>query len=164
MKIFCTGNIERKTVAYGLSPDYTASLSTGWDFTNSDSLNKFQDVITEYNVFVNSAFIAPGVQQDLLNRCHSTWTRSDIKGHIINIGTTLENTDDTSIYAESKRKLRKQSLLYSDQTGLYNIKTTYIILGGIGPDGCDPIDLGNLIKWVISQPYRLPVIQMDSVK
>ena len=37
---------------------------------------------------------------------YNTCMENNIQGHIFNIGTTLENTDDQSDYAISKRKLR----------------------------------------------------------
>lgn len=164
MKIFCTGNPKRKTIAYALNADMSASLSTGWDFTTQESIKKFEKTILEYSVFVNSAFVEPGVQQTLMMSCYREWMRNNVRGHIVNIGTTLEHTNDTSSYAQSKRKLKVQSLLLSDETGISGIKTTYIVLGGLGEDACDPHDVANLIKWIVEQPYRVPLIQMDSVK
>ena len=71
MSMFCTGNPDRKTIAYALKPDQSASLSLGWDFTKEESITKFSNVIQKYNVFVNSAYVAPGVQEVLMNTCYS---------------------------------------------------------------------------------------------
>jgi hypothetical protein len=162
--IFCTGNPDRKTIAYVINPDKHASLSSGYDFKTEKSIAKFADEIEDYTVFVNSAYIAPGVQQRLMHTCYSQWMQKDTKGHIINIGTTLENTDDASDYNQSKQKLRKQSLQLSDTTGISGIKTTYVVLGGIGPDMCDIEHIGSTIRWIIEQPFRVPLIQLDSKK
>lgn len=164
MKIFCTGNPERKTIAYALNPDTFASLSTGWDFTINESIDRFKKTIIEHSVFVNSAFIEPGVQQTLMMFCYQEWMRNNVRGHIVNIGTTLENTNDIGSYAQSKRELKQQSLNLSDQTGISGVKTTYIVLGGLGEDACNVHDVADLIRWVVSQSYRIPLIQMDSVK
>ncbi len=95
-KIFCTGNVERKTVAYGLTnlfPGTTsASLSTGWDFTSASTLERFCEAILKYDVFVNSAYVDIGVQSRLMDIVYREWMRENIRGHIVNIGTTLENT------------------------------------------------------------------------
>ena len=164
MKIFCTGNPKRKTIAYALNADLSASLSSGWDFTNNDTIEKFKQTIVEYNVFVNSAFVLPGVQQTLMNLCYQEWMRTNVRGHIVNIGTTLENTDDQGDYSTSKRSLKAQSMLLSDQTGISGVKTSYIVLGGLGEDACKPSDIAQAIRWIVSQPYRIPVIQIESVK
>ena len=162
--IFCTGNPDRKTIAYVINPDRYASLSTGYDFKTEKSMAQFANEIEDYTVFVNSAFVAPGVQQHLMHTCYSQWMQKDIKGHIINIGTTLENTDDASDYNQSKKKLRKKSLQLSDNTGISGVKTTYVVLGGIGDDMCDIEDIGSTIRWIIEQPFRIPMIQIESVK
>ena len=164
MSMFCTGNPDRKTIAYALKPDQSASLSLGWDFTKEESITKFSNVIQKYNVFVNSAYVAPGVQEVLMNTCYSEWMRLDIKGHIINIGTTLENTNDTSDYNQSKQKLKRQSLKLNEETGISGIKLSYIVLGGIGPEMCELDHIQQTINWIIDQPFRIPIIQLDSVK
>lgn len=164
MKIFCTGNPKRKTIAYALNADLSASLSSGWDFTDNDTIEKFKQTIVEYNVFVNSAFILPGAQQTLMDVCYREWMRTNVLGHIVNIGTALENTNDKGSYAKSKRKLKEQSLFLNEQTGISGVKTTYIVLGGLGEDACDSSDVAGLIRWIVNQPYRVPLIQMDSVK
>ena len=105
MKIFCTGNVERKSIAFGLDQitDITsASISTGWDFTNKEIIKKFKEIICNYNVFVNSCYVNNTNQKTLLDIAYNTWMENNIQGHIFNIGTTLENTDDQSDYAISK--------------------------------------------------------------
>jgi hypothetical protein len=164
MKIFCTGNPERKTIAHALNPDISASIRSGWDFKNADTVDRFGQEITQYNVFVNSAFIAPGIQETLMNTCYNSWVESDIRGHIINIGTTLENTNDNGNYAQSKRQLKQQSLKLSDNTGISGVKTSYIVLGGLGPGACTTDEVKQVILWILQQPYRVPLIQLDSVK
>jgi hypothetical protein len=164
MKIFCTGNTARKTIAYALGADVNASLSTGWDFTDTDTITRFKESIQQHNVFVNSAYIAPGIQEVLMNECHAEWTRTNIRGHIINIGTTLENTNDSGHYTQSKRNLKHRSLQLSNETGIYGVKTTYMMLGGLGPDGCSTKDVVQTILWILNQPYRIPIIQIESIK
>jgi hypothetical protein len=164
MKIFCTGNPLRKTIAYALGADLNASLSSGWDFTKLETIIQFRKSIQKYNVFVNSAYIASGIQQTLMNECYAEWTRTNIRGHIITIGTTLENTNDSSQYTQSKRNLKHRSLELSDETGISGVKTTYMILGGLGPDGCSIEDVVQTMLWILNQPYRIPLIQIESIK
>lgn len=164
MKIFCTGNPVRKTIAYALGADLNASLSSGWNFTMSETIIRFRKSIQQYNVFVNSAYIAPGIQETLMNECHAEWTKINTRGHIINVGTTLENTNDSSQYVQSKRNLKYRSLQLSDETGISGVKTTYILLGGLGPDGCNTKDVVQTMLWIIDQPFRVPLMQIESAK
>lgn len=164
MNMFCTGNPYRKTIAYALKPDQCASLSLGWDFTKEESITKFSNVIQKYNVFVNSAYVASGVQESLMNVCHAKWMQLNMKGHIVNIGTTLENTNDTSDYTRSKQELKRQSLRLNEETGISGIKTSYVVLGGVGPGMCELDHIQQTINWIINQPFRIPIIQLESVK
>tara|TARA_B110000285_G_scaffold176811_1_gene198581 strand:+ start:1556 stop:2065 length:510 start_codon:yes stop_codon:yes gene_type:complete len=169
MKLFCTGNPKKRTVAYALGCDH-ASLSSGWNFRSETALEKFSSTIVNYDVFINSAWISPGIQIKLMDIAYKAWMANNIKGHIINIGTTLENTDDQSEYAVGKRKLRKRSLELSDQTGITGVKTTHLILGGIDngeSDGQGMVKLDQLsssIHWVVAQECRVPLLQLDGVK
>lgn len=174
MKLFCTGNPKKKTVAYALGRNRgdcdTASLSSGWDFKSTASLDKFESTIVDYDVFINSAWIAPGVQIMLMDIAFRAWMANATIGHIINIGTTLENTIDQSEYACDKRKLRRCSLELSDQTGITGVKTTHLILGGIDngqPDNSDMVKtehLASSIRWVLAQKSRIPLLQLDGIK
>ena len=173
MKVFCTGNISRKTVAYALTDlllDTTsASLSTGWDFTNFNTLKNLRQTILNYNVFVNSAYIDAGVQLNLMNTVYKEWMKENIRGHIINIGTTLEYSKEhhNDSYVTSKLQLKQQSLQLSEQTGITGVKTTYIVLVGIAngeicnADYVKPKDIALTIKWVLDQRFRIPLIQLE---
>ena len=169
MKIFCTGNPDRKTIAYSLPCDH-ASLSSGWDFLTDDTLDRFRKTIVKYDVFVNSSYIETGIQMKLLDLVVKEWMEHDVKGHIMNIGTTLENDPDDSQYCIDKLALRRRSLELSDQTGMTGIKTTYLVLGGVdngeieNNDNVKTQDIASTILWIISQRYRVPLLQLDSVK
>jgi hypothetical protein len=171
LKIFCTGNPKRRTVAYALQDccDH-ASLSTGWDFTDASTLKQFRDNILNYNVFVNSSYIRSGTQALLMDIAYKEWMRENIRGHIITIGTTLENSLDNSQYAIDKRSLKKLSLELSDQTGITGVKFTYLVLGGINNgefknrDYVMPHDVAAGVLWVLSQDCRIPLLQLDGIK
>ena len=171
LKIFCTGNPKRQTVAYSLQDrcDY-ASQSTGWNFTDPLTLERFRTNILNYNVFVNSSYIGVGVQLALMNITYQEWMRENIRGHIITIGTTLEYSSDTSQYAIDKRALKQRSLELSDQTGITGVKSTYLILGGINngePKNSDyviPDHIASSIFWVLSQDCRVPLLQLEGIK
>ena len=169
MKIFCTGNPQKRSIAYSLECDH-ASLTSGWDFTSTESLDRLRSTIIDYDVFVNSSYIGPNVQLNLLNLVIDAWQERDIKGHIINIGTTVENNPDDSQYCHDKLKLRRRSLELSDETGITGIKTTYIVLGGINNGDLKNSDkvsidaISSSIHWVLAQEFRVPLIQLDGVK
>lgn len=168
-KILCTGNPEKKTIAYALGCDY-ACLSSGWDFTDLVTLERFRTNIINYNVFVNSSYIASGVQATLMNIAHQEWMRENIKGHIITIGSTSEYSSDNSQYANDKRSLKQYSLTLNDQTGISGVKSTYLILGGINngkPENSDyvmPNHIASSILWVVSQDHRIPLLQLEGIK
>jgi NAD(P)-dependent dehydrogenase (short-subunit alcohol dehydrogenase family) len=167
MKIFCTGNPERKTIAWGLQQlgsVTTASVSTGWDFTSLDTQKRLRETILDYTVFVNSAYINFDNQKQLTDIVHSMWMQENIPGHIFNIGTTLENTDDNSVYANSKRQLRSYSVKLSDETGITGVKVSYLVVGGVGENLVTPVQIANTILWISQQKIRIPLIQLDSVK
>ena len=167
--ILCTGNPKKKTVAYALGCDY-ASLSSGWDFTDPITLERFRATILNYNVFVNSSYITSGVQLTLMNIVYQEWMRENIKGHIITIGTTLEYSNDKSEYANNKRALKQRSLELNDQTGISGVKSTYLILGGINNGELKNSDyvmtdhIASSILWVLSQDYRIPLLQLEGIK
>jgi hypothetical protein len=167
--ILCTGNPEKKTVAYALGCDHI-SLSSGWDFTDPVTMERFRTNIIDYNVFVNSSYIGLGVQLALMNIAYQAWMQKNIRGHIITIGTTLEYSSDTSQYAVDKRALKQHSLELSDQTGITGVKSTYLILGGIAngePKNSDyviPDHIASNIFWVLSQDCRIPLLQLEGIK
>jgi len=176
LRVFCTGNSNRNGVAAAVKllwPNASfVSRSTGFDFLSwtSDLQSRFTELAVKHNVFINNSFISPGVQTLLLQQTHRTWMEHDIKGYIINIGTTLEWSLQPSAYAKSKLNLRQHSLELSDQAGITGIRTSHILVGGLNDigstskDGVCPIDLVQTIAWIIGSNSRLPLLQIDSNK
>jgi NAD(P)-dependent dehydrogenase (short-subunit alcohol dehydrogenase family) len=174
MKIFCTGNINKHTIAYGLTNLYpktmSASLTSGWDFTKPGTIERLKIEILNYNIFVNSAYINKDTQLLLADVVYKQWMQENIRGHIFNIGTTLENTQDQSEYAGAKRELRKYSLKLSDETGITGVKVSYVCLGGVDngtrqtQDYVKTYEIAKTIEWIAMQKYRIPLIQLDGQK
>jgi hypothetical protein len=176
MNILCTGNPAHITVASAVKQYYPtanfASRATGYDFTLPEVDELFKKNIINYNVFINSSHIQEGIQLKLLNMTVSKWTEADIKGHIINIGTTAEWVDNPeySEYIRAKQELRRRSLELNNETGITGVKTTHIIVGGIN-DGklgneyyVNPLRIVNTIDWVLKNSDRIALIQIDSAK
>ena len=146
MKILCTGNPDdEKNIAHSIRkvfPDATfISKSKGIDLTTVNGLLLFEHKVKNYNVFINSSYIGPGIQEKLLTITRNAWTT----GHVFNIGSTVEyqtfNTNDTE-YLESKLSLRNKSM----ELCRLDFKTTHMIVSGFKNN--DPI--ANTIKWILS--------------
>lgn len=174
MKIFCTGNINKHTIAYGLTNLYpqttSASLTSGWDFTKPDTIERLKIEILNYKIFVNSAYINKDVQLLLTDVVYKQWMQENIRGHIFNIGTTLENTEDQSEYAYAKTALRQYSMKLSDESGISGVKVSYLCIGGVDNGTTQTqgyvktYEIATTIEWVAKQKYRIPLIQIDSQK
>jgi hypothetical protein len=70
MNILCSGNPNHTTVARAVKKSFPlatfASRATGYDFTTSESDDLFKKNIINYNAFINSSYIQPGVQLRLM--------------------------------------------------------------------------------------------------
>lgn len=178
MRVVCTGNPKRRTIAYAAGQlwKHTTAISTssGWNLrlpTQSEQ-QRFADLIQSHDVFINSSFIGPGVQIKLARLAIQHWMDLNIRGHVINIGTTLEwdSTQSRSDYVAAKIELRKFSLEQNDQSGITGVKSTYLILGGVNDgqpvhkDFVDPMSIVKMIDWIVHVPERVALMQLDSVK
>lgn len=178
MKIFCTGNPSKYGVAHEVKkrwPDSQfASRSNGFDFKNwtTQSIDKFDQILIDSQIFINLIFVASGIQEYLLDRTCTVWMEKDIKGHIITIGTTLEWSPDhrETEYVRSKLRLREKSLELNDHTGITGVKSTYVIVGGINDGSTQSANLvapGEILsacEWVWNNHNRIALLQIDSSK
>jgi hypothetical protein len=177
MRILCTGNPDKKTIAWAVREKWphaqTISLSKGHDLCmqKEQDIQKFKEKILSCNIFINASYINEQAQSTMLELAVQEWMAKDIKGHVFTIGTTLEwDTSNNSTYKNSKIKLRDLSLYYNNQTGLTGVKSTYIILGGVkttqseSQDAVDPNTVADIIEWISSQSERIGLIQIDSIK
>lgn len=175
MNILCTGNPTHKTVASAVKklwPDAKfASRTNGYDFKSwtDDTQTTFKENIINFDVFINSSFIYPGVQMTLLDTVCATWMEKNVKGHIINIGTTLEWEGHSQYrdYVISKQQFRARSLELNQQTGITGVKTSYIIVGGINDgrdENSDKLDLHSIaecINWILHKKERIGLLQIE---
>jgi hypothetical protein len=176
INILCTGNPDHITVASAVKKCFPtasfASRATGYNFKLPKSSELFEKNIVDYNVFINSSYIQSGVQMRLLELAVAKWMESDVKGHIINIGTTAEWTENPlySEYIQTKQQLRRRSLELNDNTGSTGIKTTYIIVGGVNdgkPGNENYLNVSSIayaIEWALLNPDRIALIQIDVAK
>lgn len=173
MKILCSGNPDHVTVASAvriLFPETNfACRSTGYDLTfpTEADLEHFKNQICKFDVFINSSNIGVGVQLRLLKVTHAQWMQENILGHIINIGSSIELTDNTGQYAQSKRELKSSSLEFSKQTGISGVKCTHIIASGIN-DGklghehwLKLNDIAKCVEYILQANHNIPLIHLE---
>lgn len=179
MNILCTGNPAHVTVASAVKRKFPsvdfASRATGFDlrFWDPGSEDFFRDQIKNYDIFINSSFICNGGQLALLETTWNVWSRNNIKGHIINIGSTAEwmgvdNIDVDSVYGNysiQKRALRDRSLQLNNK---YGIKTSHIIAGGLndgkpGHEAWLALDsVAKIIDYILHYPDHIPLLELRS--
>ena len=177
--MLCTGNPDHTTVASAIRRKFPnakfASRATGFDlrFWTPGSEEFFRKEINNYNIFINSSFICSGGQLALLETTWSEWTKNNIKGHIINIGSSAEWMGVTSIpldsvfgtYSIQKRSLRDRSLQLNSKKG---VKTSHIIAGGLNdgkPENAKGLSLdslANTIDWIIHQSDNIPLLEIQA--
>jgi hypothetical protein len=177
--ILCTGNPNHTTVASAVQTRFPAaefaSRATGYDlrFWDPDSEQFFCNKIKNYNIFINSSFICGGGQLALLETTHREWSKLNIQGHIINIGSTAEwmGIDDSRVdkdsygsYSIQKRALRERSLQLNNKNG---IKTSHIIAGGLNdgkPEHANWLNLSivaDTIVWILENPADIPLLAIQ---
>ena len=176
--ILCTGNPAHLTVASAVKKVFPtaefASRATGYDLRllDADSKAHFINNIKKYNVFINSSFVCVDAQLKLMDITYSEWIKADIKGHIINLGSTAEwnNSVLHNEYIQSKRALRARSLQLNEETGISGVKTSHIIVAGLndGKAGNEQYlslsSVANAIEWILKNPDRIPLLQIDVAK
>jgi NAD(P)-dependent dehydrogenase (short-subunit alcohol dehydrogenase family) len=174
--ILCTGNPTHSTVASAVKKVFPAaefaSRATGYDLRLLDSPSEsyFRTNIKKYSVFINSSFICYNAQLKLMELAHAEWMQADVKGHIINLGSTAEWSGLNSDYVRSKQALRGRSLELNEETGVSGIKTTHIIVAGVndGNAGNEQylslLSVANAIEWILKNPDRIPLLQIDVAK
>ena len=173
MKILCSGNPTHTTVASAVKilfpTTHFACRSTGFDLTLATVVahDHFISQICKFNVFINSSNIDIGVQLRLLKLTHAKWMQENVLGHIINIGSSIELTDNMSQYAQSKRELKSASLDFSKQVGISGVKCTHIIASGIndGNPGHEHWlklnDIAKCVEFILLANHNIPLIHLE---
>lgn len=166
MKILCTGN-PNFGIAQSLQkiyPDTTfISRTTGYDLTTDEGIDKFKQLITNYDVFINHSQLENDIQRKLLMHTKEAW----LTGHVINIGSVIEFKQwewIEPIAAEEKRQLRELSLSLSSE----HFKTTHLIVGGLQSCNDDPLRIhtdriADTTKWILENENHIPLMYVDHV-
>jgi hypothetical protein len=164
MKILCTGNpvagIAKELQS--LYPDTCfISRTNGYDLSTIEGIDKFKELLPNYDVFINHSQLLPGTQQLLLQHAYAIWN----SGHVINIGSVLEFKQWEWIEpdaAEDKRQLRERSLALGNEL----FKTTHLIIGGIRDnDICrmHPVHVAKAIMWILENEVHIPMLYIDKL-
>lgn len=166
-KILCTGNPSvpgiAKHIKTLLPETVFLSRESGIDLLTDAGIDKFKEIIVDFDIFINHSQLPPTGQEKLLDVAATHWST----GHIISIGSVLE-FDQFSwidpVSAESKKRLKEKSLsLLSEK-----LKTTYIIVGGLQSNDrdqmrLDPARVAEIIKFVVDCEFNLPLIYVDNI-
>lgn len=180
MKIIITGNKN-----YGLAkslfelfPDADfASRTTGYDLTSKTGQEKFADIVTEYDVVINSSALWKFNQTVLLDTIYKKCTERSRRPHIICIGSTTDRVKNSKVwlYNSEKKALRD----YCNTLGINGVwgtgpKVTLLSFGSLSnvqekhPDRkCLAIEQAALyIKWVVEQPANICIneISIDPIQ
>ena len=166
-KILCTGNPLHIGIAKelnGIFPNIDfISRSNGYDFSDSASVDKFKEIIGNYNIFINHSQLVDNMQEELLIETAKLWD----EGHVINIGSVLEINNIQWLdpkTAEEKCSLRARSLILRNE----KFKTTHMIIGGFNDQyesegRSNPKNIALMIKWILESNIDIPLIWVDKI-
>jgi hypothetical protein len=149
-KILCTGNPEHIGIAMEIKKLFPnarfVSRVNGHDLATIEGLDKLRSIVKNYNVFINNAYVAYGIQKTLVSIIREEWQT----GHVFNIGSIDEYEKwlpaDIGIYEEAN-SLKNLGLSITDE----NFKVTHVTVGGFKssakPAGLDHnMDPKHIIK------------------
>ena len=175
MKILVTGNPNKGLAAEiaKLYPDATfASRVNGFDLTTKDGYKKIMDIITEYDVFINSSALWKFNQTLLLDAVYKRCYEIKHPIRIVCIGSTTDRVAKGGnwLYNAEKKALRD----YCNSLGITGVweggpKVTLISFGSLSnvqekhPDRkcLDITTAASYIKWVVDQPTNICVNEIS---
>ena len=185
MKILCTGNPEKKSLASAFKEfinDFQidfVSRSLGYDFYEPKVREYIARMSVKYDVFINNVSCGNFIQTIMLESIWNRWVKEKHEGYIINIGSTIDTgiRPSSELYPTEKVSLkhlsRRLSWLCLDGNG---IKITYIAPGWLDtpkirekhPDKnkIELFDIVDTVKWVLESPKRINIneISMEPIQ
>jgi len=169
-RILCTGNPNDYTIARAVKQIFPnadfACRSTGYDLRmwNTADEEYFKKNIVNYNILINSSFIANGTQQKILELTYELWKDTDC--YVFNVGSTAEYEGRNSFlshYSVQKRALKDTSLSMCSK----KFKTTHMTVGGLNDNktnnenNLDPVHVATSIKWILANKVQIPIIGIE---
>lgn len=181
MKILITGDKRNLSGAIGKylnGNEITyVSRTTRFDLSTQVGRDALALQSLQHDVFINCSKINNFNQTLILKNVWDTWMSSNKKGHIINIGSTVDTglKGGSRLYTTEKVALRNLSRkLTYDSMGGNGINITYLSLGYLDTEGVSfhdkvKIDLeyvGYTINWILNKPSYINIneISMDPIQ
>ena len=182
-EIMMTGNPN-----YGLAQKFAevcpqtefASRSNGYNLCDGNSRVKLAMESLHYDVFINSSALHQFNQTLMLECIWKNWKTNNKKGHIINIGSTVDRSTKGAewIYPQEKKALKSLSHQYS-MLGIWGgsgIRVSYVSFGSLATKKVNEkhptrklmnvTQAAEYIKWVIDAPENINVneLHLDPVQ
>jgi hypothetical protein len=164
-KVLCTGNPSHRGIAMSVKewfPDADfVSRTNGFDLTTLDGINKLKYILPKYNLIINNAYIAPGMQCRILDLINEV----GVTGYVFSIGSVAEFKTVrhyTPEYGLEKEQLRNRSIELLSPT----LKTTHIIVSGFQDQQStsdfkmSANEIVKSIQWVLDSTYAVPCISV----
>ncbi len=154
-----------------------ASRSKGFDLITEDGRGRLSIESLSYDVFINCSKLDNFNQILVLKRVWDKWKENNKKGHIINIGSTVDTglKGGSRLYTTEKVALRNFSrkLTYDSMSG-NGIQVTYLSLGYLNTPGVSFEDkvkikldyVASIINWIINKPDYINIneISIDPIQ
>jgi short-subunit dehydrogenase len=183
VNILVTGNKKWglvKSIHRCLNEEYDVncvSRDTYGDLNTQEIRDTLKGKSLSFDVFINCAKLSDFNQTLLLKDIWDCWIENEKKGHIINIGSTVDTglKGGSRLYTVEKVALRNLSrkLTYDSSSG-NGIKVTYISLGYLDMESVSFKDkvkielhhVVDVIEWVLEAPDYLNVneISIDPIQ
>ena len=177
MNILMTGNPD-----YGLAEKFAivcpqtdfASRTNSYDLCTKEGRNIIAQSSLSYDVFINSSALYQFNQSLLLEAVWKKWKENNKKGHIINIGSTVDRSTKGAewIYPQEKKALKSMSHQYA-MLGIWGdsgIRVSYISFGSLDtkkvnakhPDRklMNVTQAAEYIKWIIDAPLNMNINEL----
>lgn len=175
MKILITGN-----PSYGLAESLASlypdamfiSRSNGFDLTSKDGIRKLEEIITDFDIFINSSALWKFNQTLVLDAVYKKCIEAKHGIRIICIGSTTDRVKKATswLYNAEKKALRD----YANSLSLMGVweegpKVSLVSLGSLSnvqhkhPERvCLEISrAANYIKWIIDQPSDININELS---
>jgi hypothetical protein len=171
IKVLCTGNSNDIGIAQeikNLFPDAVfASRSSGFDLATKEGIAKLKDILPQFNVLVNNAYVSFGVQKEILKLTREVWE----SGHVFNIGSL----DEYELYSHVNPRSHKENNELKNLGLSFNsdkFKVTHITVGifksshkvkTLDLDVMDPKYVASTIRWILDIGVDIPVIGIQKM-
>lgn len=169
--MLCTGNPNDIGIAQEINnifPDAVfASRTSGFDLATKEGIAKLKDILPQFNVLVNNAYVSFGVQKEILKLTKEVWE----SGHVFNIGSL----DEYEMYSHVNPRSHKENNELKNLGLSFNsdkFKVTHVTVGifkslhkakTLELDVMDPKHVASTIRWILDAGIDVPVIGIQKM-